>query len=103
MTEQMPLFKSKFREQYPEFEAWSLEELLTCWKTRFGKEPVTCIATHEMLQDKIKMSYSTEAAAKVEPLWIDMSFYLFEHKLLSIDSLPDISTQAIKYSFHADH
>lgn len=102
MTEQLPLFQSKFREQYPEFASWGLDDLLLCWKTRFGKTPVVCAAVYDMSQDKIKMSYSSEATEKIEPLWIDMSFYLFENKMLSIDSLPNISTQAIEYSFHAN-
>ena len=102
MTEQVPLFKSKFREQYPEFASWSVDDLLLCWKTRFGKEPVICTGSYDITQDTLKMSYSTEADEKIEQFWVDLSLYLFENKAMSVEGIPTTSEQVLKFSFHAD-
>lgn len=102
MIEQLPLFENVFREQHPEFASWDLEELLACWKARFNGKSFVCTVECDPTQDKIQILYRSGTQEKVDNMWIAMSMYLFENKLLNVDRVHDVDTDCIKYFFHAN-
>lgn len=102
MTEQLPLFENEFRERHPEFASWGLEELLACWKARFGEKRFVCTVEYDHAQDKTPIIYRSGTQEKVDKMWIAMSMYLFEKKLLSVDRLHDPDIDCLKYYFYAN-